>query len=86
MLSNLFTRIGFAWSVRAMALVMFVLQAVSIPFIKERMPPSKAVRVFDFGAFREATQSKDVVLEGVLLRSRTNSRSKTLDLQSRIAG
>lgn len=36
-----------------MALVMFVLQAVSIPFIKERMPPSKAVRVFDFGALKE---------------------------------
>lgn len=54
MLSNLFTKIGFGWSVRAMALVMFVLQAISIPFIKERMPPSKGgIRVFDLRALRE---------------------------------
>ena len=39
MLSQLFGRIGFAWAVRAMALVLFVLQAVSIPFVKERLPP-----------------------------------------------
>lgn len=37
-----------------MALVMFVLQAISIPFIKERMPPSKGgIRVFDLRALRE---------------------------------
>lgn len=53
MLSNLFDRIGFAWSVRAMALVMFVVQAISIPLIKERLPPLKNKKYFDFAALKE---------------------------------
>ncbi|THH07595.1 hypothetical protein EW145_g3266 [Phellinidium pouzarii] len=53
MLSKLFAKIGFAWSVRAMALVMFVLQAISIPFIKERMPASKDKKIFDLGAYKD---------------------------------
>ncbi|EJD05025.1 MFS general substrate transporter [Fomitiporia mediterranea MF3/22] len=53
MLSRLFDSIGFAWSVRAMALFMFVAQAISIPFIKERLPPSKNKKIFDFGALKE---------------------------------
>lgn len=53
MLSRLFDKIGFAWSVRAMALMMFVLQAISIPFIKERLPPTKNKKTFDFSALKE---------------------------------
>lgn len=53
MLSNLFDRIGFAWTVRAMALLMFVVQAVSIPLIKERLPPLKNKQIFDFRALTE---------------------------------
>ncbi|KAH8114865.1 MFS general substrate transporter [Phellopilus nigrolimitatus] len=53
MLSRLFGKIGFAWSVRAMALVMFVCQAISIPFIKERLPASKNKKIFDFGAYKD---------------------------------
>ncbi|OCB86001.1 MFS general substrate transporter [Sanghuangporus baumii] len=53
MLSNLFDSIGFAWAVRAMALLMFVVQAISIPLIKERLPPLKNKKYFDFGALKE---------------------------------
>lgn len=54
MLSRLFDEIGFAWTVRAMALLMLGLQAISIPLIKERLPPSRNKKVFDLGAFKDA--------------------------------
>lgn len=53
MLSRIIPHIGFAWAVRAMALVVFALQAISIPFIKERMPPSKETRPIDLSAFKD---------------------------------
>lgn len=53
MLSRLFDSIGFAWAVRAMALLMLGVQAVSIPLIKERLPPSKNRKVFDWRAFKD---------------------------------
>ncbi|KAI5119258.1 hypothetical protein M0805_007261 [Coniferiporia weirii] len=53
MLSKLFDRIGFGWAVRAMALVMFVLQAISIPFIKERMPAPEGAKLIDLSAYKD---------------------------------
>jgi hypothetical protein len=44
---------GFPWAVRAMALVVFILQAISIPFIKERLPPSKETRLVDVNALKD---------------------------------
>ena len=53
MLSQLFKMIGFAWSVRAMTLLVFVLQAISIPFIRERLPPPKNSSIIDWTAFSD---------------------------------
>lgn len=59
MLSQLFARIGFAWAVRAMALLLFVVQAVSIPFVRERLPPQaktadKGWEFLDMEALKDA--------------------------------
>ena len=53
MLSNLFATIGFAWAVRAMALLMLGLQGLAIPLIKERLPPSTNRKVFNWSAFKD---------------------------------
>ena len=36
-----------------MAFVVFALQVISIPFIKERLPPSRDARLIDLGAFKD---------------------------------
>ncbi|OBZ71107.1 Riboflavin transporter MCH5 [Grifola frondosa] len=47
MLSRLFQSIGFPWAVRTLAFMCFALQAISIPFVKERFPARKGVARFD---------------------------------------
>jgi len=53
MLSRLFDRIGFAWTVRTMGFMVFLLQAISIPLIKTRLPPSKNTRFIDLTALKD---------------------------------
>lgn len=48
MLSRLFQSIGFPWAVRTLAFICFILQGVSIPFVKERFPPHIGLSVFDW--------------------------------------
>lgn len=48
MLSRLFQSIGFPWAVRTLGFMCFVLQGISIPFVKERFPPRKDLPHFDW--------------------------------------
>ncbi|PAV14623.1 MFS general substrate transporter [Pyrrhoderma noxium] len=53
MLSRLFEEIGFPWTIRTFAFVIFALQGISIPFVKERFPPRKDLPKFDSAALKE---------------------------------
>lgn len=53
MLSRLFDLVGFPWAVRTLAFMCFTLQAISIPFIKERFPPQVGAPRFDPSASQD---------------------------------
>lgn len=55
MAQQLLPRIGFAWTVRAMGLVVLVTSAAILAAVRTRLPPRRAGPVVDLAAFRETT-------------------------------
>lgn len=51
--NGLLPRFGFAWTVRALALIMLLTQSISLLVMRVRFLPSKRRRLFDLAAFRE---------------------------------
>ena len=66
MLSRLFEEIGFPWTIRTFAFVIFALQGISIPFVKERFPPRKDLPKFDSAALKE-TPFVMLILSGMFI-------------------
>jgi len=50
---QLLPKIGFPWTVRVLGFVMFVLQAVTLTFLRTRLPPRKSGPLVEWGAFKE---------------------------------
>lgn len=50
---QLLPKIGFPWTVRVLGFVMLALQAVTLAFIKTRLPPRKSGPLVEWGAFKE---------------------------------
>ncbi|KAL8950090.1 MAG: hypothetical protein Q9222_003854 [Ikaeria aurantiellina] len=50
---QLLPKIGFGWTVRVLGLVMLVLQAVALAFVRPRLPPRKSGPLVEWAAFRE---------------------------------
>lgn len=53
MVQSLLPRIGFAWTLRALGLVCFVLLGVSNLIMKPRLPPRKSGPLVEWSAFKE---------------------------------
>ncbi|PNY28222.1 transporter MCH4 [Tolypocladium capitatum] len=53
MAQQLLPRVGFAWTVRAMGLVVLVSSAVLLAVVRTRLPPRRAGPVVELAAFRE---------------------------------
>ena len=53
MVERLLPTIGFAWTVRAIGLIMLVLQVLGLVLIKPRLPPRKSGPLIELAAFRE---------------------------------
>ncbi|KAI4209709.1 MAG: hypothetical protein LQ351_007363 [Letrouitia transgressa] len=52
---QLLPQIGFAWTVRILGFVMLALQALTLVFMKPRLPPRKTGPLVEWAAFREAS-------------------------------
>ncbi|MCJ1362174.1 hypothetical protein MMC16_001276 [Acarospora aff. strigata] len=50
---QLLPRIGFPWTVRVLAFVMLVLQAVTLAFTRTRLPPRRSGPLVEWAAFKE---------------------------------
>lgn len=50
---QLLPKIGFPWTVRVLGFVMLALQAVTLTFVKTRLPPRKSGPLVEWGAFKE---------------------------------
>lgn len=55
MAQQLIPRIGFAWTVRAMGLVVLCTSTLAFLLIKPRLPPRKSGPIVEIAAFREST-------------------------------
>lgn len=52
---QLMPKIGFAWTVRAMGLVVLVASGIILLLVRPRLPPRKSGALVDWAAFKEAT-------------------------------
>jgi MFS family permease len=54
---QLLPKIGFAWCLRVMGLIMVVIDILTSSLLRPRLPPRKSGPIIDFSAFREMTYS-----------------------------